>query len=245
MKKFRFGLLGRNISYSFSKGYFTEKFNNLNLKNHSYENFDLAEIGELSALLENNSDIKGLNVTIPYKQVVIPFLNDIDDTAEQIGAINTIKFINGTLKGYNTDVIGFRQSLEPHLRPEYKNALIFGTGGASKAVAHVFNDLGISFKFVSRNADEDQLDYKALNKTILTEHSILINCTPLGTYPDIEKRPDIPYHFLGNEHLLYDLIYNPEKTAFLKAGESQGASIVNGLKMLELQAEASWEIWND
>ncbi|MGI9553025.1 MAG: shikimate dehydrogenase family protein [Aurantibacter sp.] len=244
MRKKRYGLVGRNISYSFSKGYFTKMFQDLNLEHHSYENFDLKNIEELETFLENSSDLKGLNVTIPYKQDVLPFLSKVDNIAFQIGAVNTIKVTDDQLIGFNTDVIGFNKSLKPHLKSHHKNALILGTGGASKAVAYVLEELGLSHKFVSRHAHEHQLGYPELDKDIIAKYTVLINCTPLGTYPDIENRPEIPYHFLGKKHLLYDLIYNPVKTAFLKYGEERGASIVNGQKMLELQAEASWEIWN-
>lgn len=243
-KKNRFGLIGRNISYSFSKGYFTEKFEAMNLEQNTYDNFDLDSISGLEKFLKENTQIKGLNVTIPYKEEVLPFLDDIDDTALQVGAVNTIKIIKGQWIGYNTDVIGFREALEPHLRTHHRNALILGTGGASKAVAYVFDALGIAYKFVSRHADEHQFGYRDLDKDIIAKYTLLVNCTPLGTYPDIKNRPEVPYHFLGKDHLLYDLIYNPEKTAFLQAGEKMGATIVNGQKMLELQAEASWEIWN-
>lgn len=237
-------MIGKNISYSFSRGYFTEKFETLNLKHHSYENFDLETISKFEGLLEANPDIRGFNVTIPYKQEILRFLNKIDDTAFQIGAVNTIKILNSNLIGFNTDVIGFQKSIEPHLKQHHKNALILGTGGASKAVAYVFEELDINYRFVSRIPDEKQFSYADLNESLLQEYKVIVNCTPLGTHPDIERFPDIPYDFLGGDHLLFDLIYNPEKTAFLATGESRGASIANGQKMLELQAEASWEIWN-
>lgn len=243
-KKHRFGLIGRDISYSFSRGYFAQKFKNLNLENHTYENFDLQSINEFVGLLEADPVIRGFNVTIPYKQEILPYLNKIDDTALQIGAVNTIKIENNNLIGYNTDVIGFQKSLESHLKPNHKKALILGTGGASKAVAHTFKTLGIDYRFVSRKPDDEQFSYDDLNEKVLHEYTIIVNCTPLGTHPDIEKRPDIPYEFLNTQHLLFDLIYNPPKTSFLRAGEDRGASIVNGKKMLEIQAEASWEIWN-
>lgn len=243
-KKHKFGLIGKNISYSFSSGYFTKKFEDLNLKNHSYVNFDLETIAEFEGLLGANRDIRGFNVTIPYKQKILPFLNKIDDTAFQIGAVNTIKVSDNKLIGYNTDVIGFQKSIEPHLKAHHKNALILGTGGASKAVAYVFKELGINYRFVSRRPDEGQLSYTDLKEMLFQQYTVIVNCTPLGTHPDIEKLPDIPYDFLGSNHLLFDLIYNPEKTAFLAAGELRRASIANGQKMLEIQAEASWEIWN-
>tara|TARA_R110000868_G_scaffold138300_2_gene352240 strand:+ start:504 stop:1253 length:750 start_codon:yes stop_codon:yes gene_type:complete len=242
--KVRFGLIGKNIDYSFSKAYFTQKFKDLRLDNYSYENFDFQNIDELTAVLENAHYIKGFNVTIPYKQDVIKFLSEIDAKAESIGAVNTIKLTNKGLIGYNTDYYGFQKSIEPSLKSHHKKALILGTGGASKAVAFVFKELEIDFKFVSRNPTKGQLNYSDLNNEIIKEHTILVNCTPLGTFPKIENKPNIPYEFIGPEHLLFDLIYNPEKTAFLLEGESRGAQIKNGNKMLELQAEKAWKIWN-
>lgn len=244
-KKKRFGLLGRNISYSFSQGYFTQKFSGLGLEHHSYENFDLREIGEIKEIIRENKDIKGLNVTIPYKEEIIPYLDELDAQAAKIGAVNTIKFTDSGLKGFNTDAYGFKKSLEPHLKKHHKKALILGTGGASKAIAFVLDAVGIDFCFVSRKPTASQVSYTDLDSKILNEYLVIINCTPLGTHPDIEKKPDIPYEFLGAQHLLFDLIYNPEKTAFLRAGELRGASICNGLSMLEFQAEKAWEIWGN
>ncbi len=243
-KKFRLGLIGRNISYSFSKGYFTKKFEDLGLKHHSYENFDLETIEQFEELIKSNTDIKGFNVTIPYKQAIIPYLSRLHPKAKKIGAVNTIKFTKKGLKGYNTDVYGFKKSLKPHLKEHHTKALILGTGGASKAVAFVFDELNIAYKFVSRNPKQNQLTYSDLTNDIIDKYTILVNCTPLGTHPNITDKPDIPYTYIQGKHLLFDLIYNPEKTAFLKEGESRGASICNGLKMLELQAEKAWDIWN-
>ncbi len=242
--KNRFGLVGRDIAYSFSKGYFTQKFSSLNLVDHSYENFDLQHIEEFKALIKNNKDLKGLNVTIPYKESVIPYLDKVDHKAAKIGAVNTIKFTEEGLIGYNTDVFGFQDSIGPHLKKHHNKALILGTGGASKAVAFVFEDLDIAHTFVSRNPGPNQLSYDDLNQSIIEEHTILVNCTPLGTSPNITAKPSLPYQFINDKHLLFDLIYNPEKTAFLKDGEARGATILNGHKMLAIQAEKSWEIWN-
>ncbi|MRI01590.1 shikimate dehydrogenase [Kriegella sp. EG-1] len=244
MKKNRFGLIGKNISYSFSRGYFAEKFENLNLEDYSYENFDLQSIDEFEKLIKENKAVKGFNVTIPYKQAILPYLNKIDEIALQIGAVNTIKVEKNNLIGYNTDVIGFKKSIYPHLKEHHKSALILGTGGASKAVAYVFKSLAIDYKFVSRRPKKNQLSYDDLDKDKMLAHTVIVNCTPLGTYPETKKRPNILYDFISDKHLLYDLIYNPAKTSFLKAGEANGATIVNGLRMLELQAEASWDIWN-
>ncbi|SHG19257.1 shikimate dehydrogenase family protein [Flagellimonas flava] len=242
-KENRFGLLGRNIGYSFSQGYFTQKFQDLGLNDHSYENFDLETIAQLESLLTENT-LKGLNVTIPYKEQVIPFLSEIDGKAAVIGAVNTIKFTKNGLKGFNTDAHGFQKSLEPFLRPYHTSALILGTGGASKAIRFVLDQLGISNTFVSRSKKEGQLAYSDLDKKAIEDHLLIINCTPLGTHPNIGDKPALPYQFLGDKHLLFDLIYNPEKTTFLKEGESRGSSICNGLHMLEFQAEKAWEIWN-
>lgn len=242
--KNRFGLIGKDISYSFSRGYFTKKFSDLGLEQHSYENFDLEQIDLFKNLMEQNSEIKGFNVTIPYKEQIMPFLSKIDEEAQAIGAVNTIKIVENETIGYNTDVYGFQKSIEPYIRTHHKKALILGTGGASKAVAFVLNKLGITYKFVSRNPKKGQLNYIDLSKEVLSEYTVIVNCTPLGTYPNINDKPDIPYHFITNQHLLFDLIYNPEKTAFLLAGEQEGGKISNGTNMLQFQAEKSWEIWN-
>ncbi|WP_297703459.1 shikimate dehydrogenase [uncultured Eudoraea sp.] len=239
-----FGLIGKDISYSFSKTYFNNKFTSMNLVNHSYENFDLSKIEEFPALIKKHNTLKGLNVTIPYKEAIIPYLDSLNKKAERIGAVNTIKFTKDRLKGYNTDVYGFKKSFEPLLQKSHNKALILGTGGASKAVAFVLKELGISFKYVSRNPIGDQIGYAELNKKIISSYTVLINCTPLGTFPDTDAKPNIPYEFLNSNHLLFDLIYNPVKTAFLLSGERKGAIICNGEKMLELQAEKAWQIWN-
>ncbi|ANW95142.1 shikimate dehydrogenase [Wenyingzhuangia fucanilytica] len=246
MDKVTFGLVGKNISYSFSRGYFGEKFQKLGLDNHQYVNFDLQEISVLGEIIKaRENGLKGLNVTIPYKQDVQPFLNSIDADAKEIGAVNTIKFNDdGTVVGYNTDVYGFQKALEPLLKSHHTKALILGTGGASKAVAYAFQKLGITYKFVSRTASEDRWSYDQLNEQIIKEYTVIVNCSPLGTSPDIELKPEIPYQFLNANHLLFDLIYNPSETTFLRLGKEQGATIKNGLEMLELQAEKSWSIWN-
>ncbi|MFS4456620.1 shikimate dehydrogenase family protein [Maribacter sp. 2304DJ31-5] len=240
----RFGLIGKNISYSFSRGYFGKKFKDLNLDHCSYENFDLESIQEFDNLIKDTDNLKGLNVTIPYKEEIIPYLDELEKSAKKIGAVNAIKIKGRQLIGYNTDAHGFQKSLEPHLKEHHKKALILGTGGASKAIAFVLDNLGISYRFVSRSGKNNGFTYEELNEEILTEHLLIINCSPLGTYPNINEKPDIPYTSITKKHLLFDLIYNPEKTTFLKFGEQQGATICNGLRMLELQAEKAWEIWN-
>lgn len=243
-EKNRFGLVGKNISYSFSKGYFAQKFKELDLEYHTYENFDLKQIEYFKQLIANNTELKGLNVTIPYKEAIIPYLRSLNKKAEKIGAVNTIKFTKKGLKGYNTDIYGFKKSIIPFLKKRHKKALILGTGGASKAIAFVFTELGIDFKYVSRNPSNNQISYESLDEIILKDYLVIVNCTPIGTYPNTEERPNIPYELITGKHLLFDLIYNPEKTSFLKKGEAQGAIICNGLRMLELQAEKSWKIWN-
>lgn len=241
----RFGLLGRNISYSFSKGYFTEKFNNEVFEGNSYENFDISEINYFTELIKNNPDLKGLNVTIPYKEQVIPFLDKLSKKATLIGAVNTIKFTkNGKLKGYNTDYYGFKKSLEPLLEPHHKKALILGTGGASKGVAFALDELNIPYTFVSREAKENIIDYDLINATTFDNFQIIINCTPVGTSPNIEACPNLPYEFFTEKHIAYDLIYNPAETTFLKKAKENGAVIKNGLDMLIFQAEKAWKIWN-
>lgn len=241
------GLVGKNISYSFSKGYFSKKFEDLGLDDHKYVNFDIQSIDEFPKIIhEFKYSLKGLNVTIPYKQDVFLYLNKVHKTAKKIGAVNTIRITKkGNLKGYNSDVIGFRDSITPLLKGHHTKALILGTGGASKAVAYVFKELGIEYLKVSRQPKKKrEVSYKDLSEELVNEFTIIVNCTPLGTFPKVDRKPDFPYPFISSKHLLYDLIYNPEKTAFLQEGESRGASIKNGLEMLELQAEESWRIWN-
>jgi shikimate dehydrogenase len=241
----RFGLLGRNINYSFSKGYFTDKFNNENFQGCSYENFDIPEINFFTELIKNNPDLKGLNVTIPYKEAVIPFLHKLSKNAALIGAVNTIKFTKkGELKGYNTDYYGFKKSLKPLLEPHHKKALILGTGGASKGVAFALDELGILYTFVSREAKENTIDYERINATTFDNYQIIINSTPVGTSPNTEAFPNIPYDFFTEKHIAYDLIYNPAETQFLKKAKVQGAQTKNGLDMLIFQAERAWKIWN-
>jgi shikimate dehydrogenase len=241
----RFGLLGRNISYSFSKGYFTDKFNSENFAGCTYENFDIPEIAAFPEVIKNTSDLKGLNVTIPYKETVIPFLDKLSKKAELIGAVNTIKITKkGKLKGYNTDYYGFKKSLQPLLQPHHKKALILGTGGASKGVAFALDELDIPYTFVSREAKENGIDYDRINATTFDNYQIIINATPVGTSPNVDAFPLIPYEFFTEKHIAYDLIYNPAETQFLKKAKQQGAQIKNGLDMLIFQAEKAWKIWN-
>ena len=241
----RFGLLGRNINYSFSKGYFTDKFNNENFEGCTYENFDIQEIDAFADIIKNTPDLKGLNVTIPYKEAVIPFLDKLSKKASLIGAVNTIKITKkGKLKGYNTDYYGFKKSLEPLLQSHHKKALILGTGGASKGVAFALDELNIPYTFVSREAKENAIDYDRINATTFDNFQIIINSTPVGTSPNTEAFPLIPYEYFTKNHIAFDLIYNPAETQFLKKAKEQGAQIKNGLDMLIFQAEKAWEIWN-
>ncbi|MDX6747743.1 shikimate dehydrogenase [Polaribacter sp. PL03] len=241
-----FGLLGKNISYSFSRGYFAEKFEKLDLKKNHYKNFDLASIKDFPSIIKNEEFLEGINVTIPYKEEVIQYLDKLDKTAEEIGAVNTIKFTKrGNLKGYNTDVVGFENSIFPYLKKHHKYALILGTGGASKAIAYALKKNNIKYKFVSRNPSEKkEISYQDLTEEVISKYHVIINCTPVGTSPDIHLSPNIPYQFLTDKHLLFDLIYNPEVSTFLSKGKEKGAAIKNGYEMLELQAEESWRIWN-
>ncbi|MFV8355089.1 shikimate dehydrogenase family protein [Flavobacterium sp. XS1P32] len=241
----RFGLLGRNISYSFSKGYFTDKFNNENFAGCTYENFDIPEIDAFAEVIKNTSDLKGLNVTIPYKETILPFLDTLSKKATLIGAVNTIKITKkGKLKGYNTDYYGFKKSLQPLLLPHHKKALILGTGGASKGVAFALDELGITYTFVSRELKENTIDYKRINATTFDNYHLIINATPVGTSPNVEAFPLIPYEFFTDKHIAYDLIYNPAETQFQKKAKQHGAKIKNGLDMLIFQAEKAWKIWN-
>lgn len=239
-----YGLIGKKLDHSFSASYFAQKFENENIKDVEYLNFSLKTIDEFKTLLASNKNIAGLNVTIPYKQAIIPFLDDLSADAKKIGAVNTIEFKNGKLIGHNTDVIGFEESLKPLLNKKHKAALIFGTGGASKAVAFVLKKLRIPFKVVSRTKTKKTIVAKEVKKKTLREYEILINTTPLGTFPNVDECVDITYQGLTVYHLAYDLVYNPEETLFLQKAKKQGSKIKNGREMLELQAEASWKIWN-
>lgn len=239
----KYGLVGRDISYSFSKKYFTDKFEREKRKDH-YQNFDIPTLSHFPSVVSENPDLKGLNVTIPYKEEILKYLDKVDDEAEEIGAVNTIKITrNDRLIGYNTDHYGFAQSLVKYLPLKQKTALILGSGGASKAIAYVLRAMGFEFKFVSRKKTADNFTYSELNKSVLDHYLMIINCTPIGTFPNTKDFPKIPYQHLTSEHFLYDLIYNPLETEFLKLGRMQRTKTCNGLKMLEYQAEKAWSIW--
>jgi shikimate dehydrogenase len=240
-----FGLLGYPLTHSFSQKYFTEKFQQLGIPNASYENFSIPDIYELKAILNSRNGLEGFNITIPYKKSVIDFLDELSEPVKKMGACNCVKISNGKLKGFNTDIVGFQKSLQPFLKPIHQKALILGTGGASAAVEYVFQQLDISYQFVSRNASQNAISYQELTQEIMESHTLIINTTPLGMYPNSDACPEIPYQFLTEKHHLFDLIYNPTETRFLSLGKQQGASIQNGYEMLILQAEESWRIWND
>lgn len=242
-----YGLVGRNISYSFSAGYFNKKFaEKEKLKNCVYTNFDIKDIGELPEIIKATPKLKGMNVTIPYKEEVIPLLDSLSNTARIIGAVNTIKITkDGKLKGYNTDHYGFRKALEPLLNPDHTKALILGTGGASKAVAYALRKMKIEYDFVSRNGDETIFSYEDLDNEIFSEYTIIINTTPLGTFPGIESCPALDYTLFTKRHIAFDLVYNPTVTKFLRLAKENGATTENGYAMLVFQAEKAWKIWNE
>jgi shikimate dehydrogenase len=240
----KFGLIGYPLSHSFSKKFFTEKFEKEGLKDCVYDIYPMESIAQLPALLKDNPLLEGLNITIPYKEQVISYLTNKSEVVRKTGACNCIKIAEGELTGYNTDVDGFEQSLKKHLTEHHKQALILGTGGAAKAVEYVLKKLGIKYRYVSRKPSVKNLSYEQLTAQVITSHTLIINTTPLGMYPNITQAPPIPYHFLTPAHYLFDLTYNPTKTLFLQKGEEHGAVIQNGLDMLIVQAEESWIIWN-
>lgn len=246
-----FGLIGFPLSHSFSKKYFTEKFSSLGLLNVQYKLFPLADIEEFKTLLSNEPGLAGLNVTVPYKEKVIPFLNSLDPVAEEIGAVNTVKVIRNSegeiesIIGFNTDAWGFEFSFANLLKPHHSQAVILGTGGSSKAVSCVLKKLGIQFRHVSRKPKSDsEISYSDLSPELMKEYSVIINTTPCGMYPGMNECPAIPYEHLTAKHLCFDLVYNPEETLFMKKAKAKGAESKNGLEMLYAQADKAWEIWN-
>ena len=241
-----YGLIGFPLTHSFSKDFFTEKFNKEAIRDCLFELFPLETIQSFPSFINTNKGLSGLAVTIPYKESVMVYLDEVDDVAKAIGSVNCIAIHPSAIKGYNTDYIGFRESMLPLLRPHHKQALILGTGGSSKAVQYVLDQWSIPYLLVSRNPIDHPgaIAYEALDESILQAHTIVINCTPVGMYPEVLQAPDIPYACIGPQHLLFDLVYNPAQTAFLQKGFQQGAVIKNGHDMLVLQAEANWKIWN-
>ncbi|NDW10377.1 shikimate dehydrogenase [Dysgonomonas sp. 520] len=250
MAKDTYGLVGYPIKLSFSRGYFSEKFEKENI-NAEYLNFEIADISEFPDIVSKHPNLKGMNVTIPYKEKIIPYLDSLDPNAAQIGAVNVIKVIkkegqsNPELIGYNSDMIGFQKSIEPLINKAiHRKALILGTGGASKAVAQGLTNLGLEYKYVSRTKNSDNFTYNELNRDRVDEYTVIVNATPIGASYDPDKCPHIPYQYLSDRHLLYDLIYNPAETKFLRLGKEKGTITKNGAEMLVLQAEAAWKIWN-
>ena len=240
----QFGLIGKQLSHSFSPAFFADFFQKQGIDAH-YASYELQEISDFPQLIKDH-DFSGLNVTIPYKTAIIPCLDELDPLAAEIQAVNVVSFENGNTKGYNTDVFGFQQSIKPFLTFHHERALIFGTGGASKAVAFVFKSLGIDVIFVSQTESSlsNHFTYADVNEHMIAACKVIVNCTPLGMSPHVDAVPDMPYDALSEEHLLIDLIYNPEETLFMKQGRKHGATAMNGLSMLQHQALKSWEIWN-
>lgn len=244
-----FGLIGYPLGHSFSAGYFANKFEIEGIKDCFYKNFPIDNIQKLQTVISENPDLIGLNVTIPYKEQVIQYLDEINEEARKIGAVNTIKITRGKdkplLKGFNSDVYGFQASLQPHLKEYHKKALILGTGGASKAIKYILKKLSIDFISASiEELKEGEIRYTDINKATIEEHLLIINATPLGTFPKVDSFPDIPYDYITDKHVLFDLVYNPEETKFMRKGKRKGAFAINGLQMLHFQAEKSWAIWN-
>ena len=238
-----YGLVGKNINYSFSKGYFLEKFKKEKISDSDYLNFDLERIDLIEDVFRNNL-LSGLNVTIPYKEKIIPFIDELSPIAKEIGSVNTICFENSKKIGHNTDIYGFDKTLSEINIDNIKHALVLGTGGVSKAIRYVLSKREIKYHLVSRSKKENSILYKDLDLNIFNQHLLIINSTPLGTYPNIEEFPDIPYNYIDNKHILYDLVYNPIETIYMKKGIEKGARVINGLKMLKYQAEKSWELWS-
>lgn len=244
----KYGLIGYPLTHSFSKRFFTEKFENEKIDS-TYENFEIDHINRFPEIITGNPGLVGLNVTIPYKEQVIPYLDSLNEAAREVGAVNTVKIIRSVsgiqLKGFNTDTYGFETSIKPFLNSDHKKALILGTGGASKALKYVLRKLGIEYISASiEELKENEISYSDIDEHVIRERLVIINATPLGTYPKVDTFPNIPYQFITEKHLLFDLVYNPEVTQFMAKGKMQGATVKNGYEMLLLQAKKSYEIWN-
>lgn len=239
----QYGLIGYPLDHSFSQRYFSEKFLREGISGVSYQNFPIPQIEDLKELLTDQTNLRGFNVTIPYKTQIIPLLDEIDTHASSIGAVNTVKIENGKLSGFNTDWIGFMESIKPMLTSNDRRALVLGTGGSSKAIFYALNQLGIGSTLVSRNPDKEHIGYDDIDVQIMSSHQIIVQCTPLGTYPRIDECPPMPYSLLNESHMLFDLVYNPEMSRFLQHGKNAGTRIQNGFAMLVGQAEAAWKIW--
>lgn len=240
----KFGIIGYPLGHSFSKGFFTEKFARESI-DAQYLNFEIPDVAMLPDVLRNNPELRGLNVTLPHKQAVIPLLDELSDEAREIGAVNVIRIRDGRLKGFNSDIIGFTNSIKPLLMPHHRKALILGTGGASRAIRVGLNRLGIEWTYVSRSPRDGMVTYEDITAETLQEYTVIVNCSPVGMFPNVAQSPEIPYDCLSDKHLLFDCVYNPEDTLFMQKGREQGATVKNGLEMLHLQAIASWDFWNE
>jgi shikimate dehydrogenase len=240
----KYGIIGYPLGHSFSRGFFTEKFARESI-DAQYLNFEIPDVAMLSDVLRDNPELRGLNVTLPHKQAVIPLLDEMSEEAMEIGAVNVIRVRNGKLKGFNSDIIGFTNSIKPLLQPHHRKALVLGTGGASKAIRVGLNRLGIEWTYVSRSPRDGMVTYEDITAKTLQEYTVIVNCSPVGMFPKVDAAPAIPYELLSPQHLLFDCVYNPEETLFMKKGRKQGATVKNGLEMLHLQAIASWNFWNE
>lgn len=238
----KYGIIGYPLGHSFSRGFFTEKFAREGI-DAQYLNFEIPDVALLRDMLRDNPELRGLNVTLPHKQAVIPLLDEMSDEAREIGAVNVIRVRDGRLRGYNSDIIGFSESIKPLLMPHHTKALVLGTGGASKAICVGLTRLGLEWTYVSRTPREGMITYDALTPEVMAEYTVIVNCSPVGMYPKVDAAPAIPYECLTPRHLLFDLVYNPEDTLFMQRGREQGATAKNGLEMLHLQAVASWRFW--
>ena len=240
----KYGIIGYPLGHSFSRAFFTEKFQREHI-DAEYVNFEIASANMLPGIVQANPNLCGLNVTLPHKEAVIPMLDELSDEAKEIGAVNVIRVSDGRLKGFNSDIIGFMDSIRPLLKLWHQHALVLGTGGASRAIRVGLQRLGIEWTYVSRTPAPGRLTYADLTSELMEHYQVIVNCSPVGMFPHVDACPDIPYHLLTGRHLLYDLVYNPQETLFLKRGAERGAAVKNGLEMLHLQALASWRFWNE
>ena len=240
----KFGIIGYPLGHSFSRGFFTEKFAREGI-DAQYLNFEIPDVGMLRDVLRDNPELRGLNVTLPHKQAVIPLLDELSDEAREIGAVNVIRVRDGRLKGFNSDIIGFTESIKPLLKPHHQKALVLGTGGASKAICVGLTRLGLEWKYVSRTPHDGMISYQDITTETLREYEVIVNCSPVGMFPKVDQAPAIPYEYITPRHLLFDCVYNPEDTLFMQKGRAQGATVKIGLEMLHLQAIASWRFWNE